>query len=841
MKNYAQLLLLLFLSVSANAAILTGVVTNEKGEPLSYASILIKGTTRGTTANMQGAYTLTIEPGINTIVCQYVGYERQEKKVSVSKEPLTLNFSLLPLQDNIGEVVVKAGGEDPAYAIIRNAIKMRPSYVEPLDSFTSEAYIKMLIKLRKTPDKFMGQKIDEKTRKEMGLDSAGKGVVYLSESLTRLAMKKPGKAKLEVLSGRESGSNGYGFNFPSVINFYENNVNVMSTGSMSRGFVSPVADDALHYYKYKYSGSFYEDGKEISRIKVMPKRKYEPLFSGIINITEGDWRIHSLELLLTKESQLTLIDSMLIKQIQMPLSSDIWQVKDQVISFSLNILGVEMAGSALNVFSKYDTLPQFGEKYFNRVVISYDTGVNKKPKHYWDSMRPVQLEPEELKDYAFKDSIHELHSDPAWVKANKDSIRKAEASLNFSNVFVNGIEVSDYHPEHPWSFSWEPLGSMVEYNAVEGYAVKMKAKFQQKWGRTRRQLSFIPNLRYGTSNTHFYAAGSFVFSGIARNEEGEWVEKRSSWQLSGGKRVTQFNRNEPITPFFNSVYTLLEHRAYMKIYENYFGELRYSKRWDNSMRFNVAVLYEDRLPLENTSNYSFFKKNREFTPNYPYEQLSSQFSRHQAVSFDIEWQYQPGQYYIQMPDRKIAFGSDWPVFEVAYTKGVKDIAGSDVDFDKWRVSIWDNIDLKLKGELSYGVNAGGFLNSKRVPIQDYQHFNGNQLIFAGRYLNSFQLAPYYANSTTASLYGAGHVEYHLKGMLTNKIPLFKRLNWFLVIGSNTFYVNSNNNYVEAFAGLENILGFFRVDFIASYLNGNKSSTGIRIGSPLFSGPRFGRN
>ena len=39
---------------------------------------------------------------------------------------------------------------------------------------------------------------------------------YLSESLTKIAFKKPDKVKLEVISGRESGSNGYGLISPHL-------------------------------------------------------------------------------------------------------------------------------------------------------------------------------------------------------------------------------------------------------------------------------------------------------------------------------------------------------------------------------------------------------------------------------------------------------------------------------------------------------------------------------------------------------------------------------------------------------------------------------------------------
>src|SRR5664279_5301242 len=98
-----------------------------------------------------------------------------------------------------------------------------------------------------------------------------------------------------------------------------------------RGFVSPIADGALNFYKYKFLGSFFDGGKEINTIKVIPIRTYEPLFSGIINITEGDWRIYSCDLLLTKKSQLEILDSLEISQIHIPVNRDEWRIKSQVL------------------------------------------------------------------------------------------------------------------------------------------------------------------------------------------------------------------------------------------------------------------------------------------------------------------------------------------------------------------------------------------------------------------------------------------------------------------------------------------------------------------------------
>ena len=44
-----------------------------------------------------------------------------------------------------------------------------------------------------------------------------------------------------------------------------------------------------------------------------------------------------------------------------------------------------------------------------------------------------------------------------------------------------------------------------------------------------------------------------------------------------------------------------------------------------------------------------------------------------------------------------------------------------------------------------------------------------------------------------------------------------------------FFVNRDNNYVEVFAGLENIFKVIRVDVVGSYLNGKQGQVGVRIG------------
>ena len=475
-------------------------VSDADGNILPFASILVKGTPMGVTANNQGEFSLNLSPGKYTLDCRYVGFASQEKTVVLSQQNETVNFILTRQQLTLKEVTIKQGGEDPAYEIIRQAIKKRSFYDKEVKAFQAEVYIKGLISLINLPDKFMGKKIPDEDREEMGLDSSGKGIIYLSESVSKVSMQQPDKFKLEVISSRVSGSNGFGFDFPAFISFYNNNVSMFASQINPRGFVSPIADEALTFYRYKFLGSFYEDGNLVNVIKVIPRRNYEPLFSGIINITENDWRIYSCNLLLTKTSQLEILDSLQVTQIHVPVDNNIWRIKNQVLHFNFNQFGIKAQGNFVNVYSNYNLNPDFPKGFFNRVVIKYDTAVNKKPHSYWDSIRPVPLEPQEIKDYKTKDSAFAARKDTTIN--NIDSLKKKQGPLKITQIFWPGIDRTHFSVKNSYQIHFDGLIKTLQYNTVEGLAINPSftiSKFVPKW---ETNIAFIGDVRYGFNNDH---------------------------------------------------------------------------------------------------------------------------------------------------------------------------------------------------------------------------------------------------------------------------------------------------------------------------------------------------
>lgn len=813
-KITAFIVLLLIPSQLLLAGKVSGIVTDSSGRPLPFASVFVAGSKKGTSTNAEGRYSLTLEAGTYTLNCQYVGYARQEKKITVGQvTDLTVDFRLLLQELTLGEVVL-GKGEDPAYEIIRQSIGKRKYYLSLLDRYRCEVYTKGQMRLRGFPKKVMGQKVDF----EDG-DTSKRKMLYLSETVSVYTVDKPNKIKLEVISSKVSGqTGGYGLAAPEFLSFYENNVRV-GDGLNPRGFISPVAENALNYYKYKWEGSYIEDGREINHIKVIPRRKFEPLFSGYIDIVEDEWRIHSVKLELTKSAQMEILDTLRVEQLYRSYDKDRWFVSNQVIYPAVKLLGFDVYGSFVNVYSGFDPEPDIDKKTFSSTIVKYTDSANKRDDAYWEKNRPVALMADEVRDYQKKDSLEQVRKSPRY----KDSIDRKNNKITPVNLLLLGQSFSQTKKRQTVSLA--PLLEMINFHPAEGLVLNPSFTLFKRLDTIpmgRRSYSITPEFRYGFLNRHFNPMLTIRYN---------YGKKYSqSFSISGGRKVFQFNPDLPVSDRDNTFNSLIYERNIRKTYEAAFIRGSYRSGLGNGFSVVTGFQYQDRKPLENITDYTWRKDDqRAYSPNYPNELVTANIQPHQSfiVLMGINWQ--PGTRYVEYPDRKVSLGSRFPNFSFQYTQGIKNILGSDADFSKWKFYVADNLNLKMKGHIRYRAGMGGFLNSRSVELPDYQHFNGTITRFIPEYQRSFMLLPQYLFSNKDKFYTEAHFEYNLKGFLTNKLPLIRNLNLYLVTGANGIYLNNHKYYYEVFAGFDNIFKQLRVDFVQSYQNGKPFQQGIRIG------------
>jgi hypothetical protein len=811
-------IVLLIFSLQLHAQKITGIVKDNNGSILPGVAIYINGLQKNVVTNDNGFYSIIVDAGNYTLTAKAVGYTTQNKNIIIQDSIVVVDFILDKIVINENDVVIRSG-ENLANSIIRNAIKKRDAYNNEIAQYSAKAYIKSNTKLLKVPKKLMGQKIDAKEA-----DSSGKSLISLTESITKIDYKKPNQYKFTVLSGRTSGSNsGFGANFPIFTNFYEQLINIGEQLN-PRGFVSPIHNNAFHYYKYKLLGTFFENNEMVNIIRIIPKRKNEPLFIGTIMIYENSWRIHSIDVVVSKGYELQLVDTIRISQLQMQIAENIWRPRNQIINANIKLFGFNVAVNYTSVLDSVDINPVFSKNHFKKEFMRYTNTFNTFTPAYWDSIRPIPLDTIEVKDYLVKDSMFnamQLDSVARYKKA--DSTRKANNVFKLKKILYTplGYTYTFYKKFLPaYSIHINPLLLQLSYNTVEGLTPKLQVEVRKYYNnKTTMQLSYTA--RYGVSNKRYNGYATCKYD----------INNRHDIEVNGGSWVKQWNQNNPISELINSSYTLFYKRNYMKTYESHFATIKYGYNNKLGLQTSLQAMYDNRLPLDNTTTYSFRKKdNVLFTPNYPIELVNNNINKNKAFILEAQIQYQPGVKQIILPKNEvIAIASKKPIFTLAYIKALPNILRSTASYDKWKLSVTGRKNFKLLGASSYYVSAGGFLNIKNITPIDLHHFNGNQTLGASAYLKSFQIAPYYAYSTNAKLFGEAHVEHHFNGLLTNKIPLLNKLKWTLVTASNIFYVNKRNNYAEVSVGLENIFKILRVDFVAGYDPNKSVVTGIRFG------------
>ncbi|MCE3225569.1 MAG: hypothetical protein K0S32_120 [Bacteroidetes bacterium] len=792
--------------------ILSGKITDGK-EPLPFANIYIKGTTQGVNSNDEGKYTLKLAAGQHTIVYQYVGYSKQEIPVDITSNK-TVNVDMKGDAISLKEVEVKAG-EDPAYPIMRKAIKKRKYYSNQVNEYSCQAYIKNIQRLTNIPEKF------KKLIKAMSgetIDSTDLGVIYLSESESNYFFKKPNKHKEIMYSSRVSGSSKtFSYNQLSQLkmNFYENLMNLR--GVSDRPFVSPLNGNAFFYYRFILLGTITEDGYIFNKIKVIPKRKNDPCFTGIIYIQENAWRLTGVELNLTKNQKINFVDTLTFRQLYAPVIGDsIWMPVNYNISFNFNFMGIQGAGYNNAIVKNYNLQPEIKEGFFNNEILVIEDGANKKDSVYWNANRPVPLTHEETIDYKKKDSTEKITETDRY----KDSVDKRGNRFRFNDIFF-GYNYSKTKNR----LSIDIPGIItngVQYNTVEGL------NLSYNFGLTKRYEDYRAHqvngkLRYGFSN---YLWGGELSYNYFYNPK-----KFSRIGIKAKSIAEQYNQLDPISPLVNSLYSLLMNENYMKIFKETGVEGSYFTEITNGVFANSIIRYMQRDGLKNTSDLLLIDDRKKlFSSNDPLNSFNhdSLFTTNQAFTAELNFSFRFRQKYVTAPNQKIITGSKYPRLSVSYKKAFP-VLGTTADYDLASAMIYDEVNLGLFGRLGYRIRGGGFLNTKQLYFMDFKYFLGNQTIFnTSDYLSSFRLLPYYTFSAD-QWFGEAHAEHHFNGFIINKIPLLKKLKVQEVAGIHFLTSNRLKDYYEINFGLENLFRVMRIDYVLGYGINNQVRSGFTIG------------
>ena len=99
----------------------SGTVFDEQREPLPGATVMVPGTTVGTSTDVQGRYSVTVPNGASSLQFNYIGYKPQTRAIAGS----TMNVVMQEDNAQLDEVVVTGYGSAPSAALSGKAAGLR--------------------------------------------------------------------------------------------------------------------------------------------------------------------------------------------------------------------------------------------------------------------------------------------------------------------------------------------------------------------------------------------------------------------------------------------------------------------------------------------------------------------------------------------------------------------------------------------------------------------------------------------------------------------------------------------------------------------------------------------
>jgi hypothetical protein len=805
--------------VSAQQFELSGQITDQNHAPVSFVAVYIKNSTYGTTANENGNYLFKLKPGVYEVIYRFVGYKEKVEKLTIANHNEQLDVQL-----NQDMFVLTAGKikkrdvSDPANDIMQQVINKREYYLNEVKSYACVEYIKGVKTILKSPKTLLAKEM----AKILKLDTSGRGISYQSESLSTFSFEQPHRVKEVFIASKVSGSSPpFGYNKASdlQLNFYKNLFTI--EGISSHGFVSPVASNAFNYYTYKLLGTAVLDGKKIDKIQVIPKHVKALAFTGSIYILEDDWRIYSVDLMLTKkENNLNFVDTLKVSQQYIPLENNTWQPLSFQYKYAGSAQGFKFSGYYLGIINNYKTDTTFQKSYFTGEILHVDTEANKRSPSFWANYRPLPLTDAEARNYQTKDSIESLKGYTSYL----DSIHYAANKFKIFPYAVHGYLATSKTGRD--SLYLNPLLQTVYYNTVEGYGIYLKARYSKTF-EDNSSYSIIPVLRYGFANK--------LFSANLHTDYTYDQAHAGKFFVDFGTDLLDLSNMGTHSLYFNTLSTLLSEQNFVKYYRSQFGDLGYQLEIANGILWSANVSYANRTQLYNTSyNHIFTYSDRNYTSNNPLAPVNAQaddrsflFPENKAFIFNTSFRFTFDQQYITRPAGKVYLPSNYPVVTLNYRKGINGILGSAIDYDFVSLDITqDRVSMGLFGHSAFKIKVGGFLNRQTVYFMDYNHFLGNQGTTSDpTYVGSFHFLPFYTYSTEDPFLEV-HYQHNFAGALFDNIPFLKKLKLEEIVGANYLSEKRNPNYSEFYFGIKRLI--YGADYGVSYMGNKKYIQGFRI-------------
>ncbi|MCZ4409825.1 DUF5686 family protein [Cryomorphaceae bacterium 1068] len=624
--------------------VIKGKITDSKsGESLPFVHII--SAKAKAVSDIEGNYTLRVPRNTNladSIEFSVIGYAKKKITFSDLAESPKVKMEKSALDLAVFTVVAK---EDPAYAMIRKAVKMRKQNdPEQLPKFRYHSYNKAYLDMDRS---------DEQIKREIDSSNFANAHFMMLESATEVTFEQPNKVKERVLANQISG-----FSNP-LFSLQSNSFQPFSSYSaylkfIDFDFLNPISPNSDGRYLFQLEDSVETAEGKAYVIAFQPRKNANGnLLEGSITLDANEWAIVTIQAKNSGEHNLASFE---IRQQYQKVNGH-WFPEQS----SSRYIFTESEPPIWVISNTYiDSVEyEFDPGRFGIANVEITKDANNQTAESWKPYRQVDLTDEESNTYKVYDTLDtRILKAFDWTMSQSASLARGRFSIGKADILLPHILGFNQYEGLRLGIGLSTNDKLIKWMSPEAYFA---------YGFRDKEMKYGGGLRF-----RIQPKREFEFYVGYENDVDE--PGRSSTENMGGfLKLGEVERDLFI--------------RFMNPYEAYKAELKYRPMRD--VRTTLSIRNERRnFERTNRTDASFEEYNLTTT----------------EVGILVE--YNPGEALMMVGSTLVPQGVSYPRISLEVNQAINELFESEQEYTKAELRVMHEINVARLGALRLFATGG---------------------------------------------------------------------------------------------------------------------------------------
>ncbi|MBE6303689.1 MAG: carboxypeptidase-like regulatory domain-containing protein [Bacteroidales bacterium] len=798
-------------------------ITNES---LPYISVRIKNSSNGCSSDNNGFFSFISSTLKDTLIVSSIGY-KEKQIILTARTKFPLKVQLAPEMYELSEITIKPKKEkyskknNPAVELARKLIARREENSPKNKPFYSrDRHEKLNIAL----NNFSSSEESHFGKKFSFLDQyidtslvSGKPILHIStrELLATDYYRKSPRSERQHVKARQRAGIDDIVSEESIeavieetfkdVDIFQDNITLFRNK-----FVSPVSPLGINFYKYYIMDTVNIDGERCVDLTFAPHNPESMGFNGHLYVTtDSTYFIKMVQMNVPHDINLNFIQYMNIKQ-------DFDRLEDgtRIINNESLVTEFEISSAVNGIYANrevayrnysFEDNEKATEILNKKTPVVEESNATNRDKEYWEANRIADVTE---KEQSVAQMMQQLRNNPLYYWLEK--------GVTF--LFTGWVPIREKNPP----IFYGPVNTSISHNALEGTRLRTGAmtsaylhphlfgKFFVAYGLGDKELKYMGEMEYSFHKKKEHP-NEFPIHSLRLHYENDIYQY--------GQTYLHTNKD--------NMFLTLKRKEDNKIGYLKKAEFTYTKEFYN--HFSYALTLRNRvdiathlIPFEKTATIDGITTST-FVKNLRQSEV------------ELNLRYAPKEKFIQTKWNRHSVLPEHPVFTLSHKVGIKGIAGSELNYQHTELGFKKRFWFSAFGYTDAILKTGKVWNKVPFPLLIIPNANLSYTIQRESY--ALMNAMEFFNDE----YASWDLTYYMSGLIFNRLPLIRKLNWREVIGfrgmfgnlsdknrpdnantgtlykfpyeDETYHYLGSTPYMELSLGVENIFRVLRIDYV----------------------------